>query len=98
MIFFYYISATDVAKGEIHNDSSNALLCPPNVTEQSMGLVEPDPVGFHHWWQQDLTVPLYLIVPFLFLLNLRDARIFTYFNSLGMYQKTDEYILDLGVL
>ncbi|KAK3856281.1 hypothetical protein Pcinc_016879 [Petrolisthes cinctipes] len=73
----------DMLQGEIHNDSSNALLCPPNVTEQTGNFVAPDPVGFHHWWQQDLTVPLYLIVPFLFLLNLRDAKIFTYFNSLG---------------
>ncbi|XP_071546894.1 neutral amino acid transporter 9-like isoform X2 [Panulirus ornatus] len=71
----------DALNGEIHNDSSSALLCPSNATHED--LKDPDPTTFHRWWKQDLTVPLYLIVPFIFILNLRDAKIFTYFNSLG---------------
>ncbi|XP_042207505.1 sodium-coupled neutral amino acid transporter 9-like [Homarus americanus] len=70
----------DSINGEIHNDS-NTLLCPPNITLED--LTTGDPSEFHRWWKQDLTVPLYLILPFLFILNLRDAKIFTYFNSLG---------------
>ncbi|KAK7073348.1 hypothetical protein SK128_014297 [Halocaridina rubra] len=72
----------DAVNGEIHNDSSNALLCPPNVTGNA-DLTPVDPTIFHRWWQQDFTVPIYLIVPFIFIMNLRDAKIFTYFNSLG---------------
>ncbi|KAG7154503.1 Sodium-coupled neutral amino acid transporter 9-like [Homarus americanus] len=72
--------AEDSINGEIHNDS-NTLLCPPNITLED--LTTGDPSEFHRWWKQDLTVPLYLILPFLFILNLRDAKIFTYFNSLG---------------
>ncbi|XP_068222788.1 neutral amino acid transporter 9-like [Palaemon carinicauda] len=71
----------DVTKGELHNGSSNALLCPSNET--TVKQLTDDPSTFHRWWKQDLTVPLYLIVPFIFILNLRDAKIFTYFNSLG---------------
>ncbi|XP_045120971.1 sodium-coupled neutral amino acid transporter 9-like [Portunus trituberculatus] len=73
----------DAVNGEIH-DNSSQLLCPPNVTARGDTVhQQPDPTGFHKWWQQDFTVPLYLIVPFIFLLNLRDSKIFTYFNSLG---------------
>ncbi|ROT72766.1 neutral amino acid transporter 9 [Penaeus vannamei] len=72
----------DTIHGEIHNDSSSAVLCPPNITNDE-NIKGPEPSEFHKWWQQDLTVPLYLLVPFVFVLNLRDAKIFTYFNSLG---------------
>ncbi|XP_050711624.1 sodium-coupled neutral amino acid transporter 9-like [Eriocheir sinensis] len=72
----------DAINGEIHDNSSH-LLCPPNITSKTSSVAQPDPSGFHRWWQQDLTVPIYLIIPFIFLLNLRDAKIFTYFNSLG---------------
>ncbi|XP_053638234.1 neutral amino acid transporter 9 isoform X3 [Cherax quadricarinatus] len=71
----------DAMNGEIHNDSSSMLLCPPNMTHDDLSI--PEPSMFHRWWQQDLTVPFYLIIPFLFILNLRNAKIFTYFNSLG---------------
>lgn len=73
---------SDTIHGEIHNDSSSAVLCPPNITNDE-NIKGPEPSEFHKWWQQDLTVPLYLLIPFVFVLNLRDAKIFTYFNSLG---------------
>lgn len=76
----YFNIPADAVNGEIHSNKSK-VLCPPNVTHRDLG--GPDPSTFHRWWQQDLTVPMYLVVPFIFILNLRNAKIFTYFNSLG---------------
>lgn len=81
-LLIYVSLISDTVHGEIHNDSSSAVLCPPNITNDE-NIKGPEPSEFHKWWQQDLTVPLYLLVPFIFVLNLRDAKIFTYFNSLG---------------
>ena len=42
------------------------------------------PTTFDAWWS-DKTVPIYLIFMFLPMLNLKDAVIFTKFNTLGTF-------------
>ncbi|XP_076065824.1 neutral amino acid transporter 9-like [Oratosquilla oratoria] len=64
------------------DNHTEELLCPANETMTGVRLMDPQDT-FHQWWQLKGTVPLYLILPFIFIINLKDATFFTYFNSLG---------------
>lgn len=71
--------------GLADNATNVAVICPANNTEATAALATDAGDAFHHFWQQDLSVPLYLIIPFIFLLNVKNAAIFSYFNSFGKF-------------
>ncbi|CAL4117545.1 unnamed protein product [Meganyctiphanes norvegica] len=69
--------------GEL-NSTDDSLLCPPNNTDDSsVGKTNIDATdNFHRWWVQDETVPIYLLLPFLIICNLRNTSVLAKFNSL----------------
>ena len=82
MLMKVYFISDAIYSTENNVESSDKLLCPSNETSTTVEVSE-DVVGFKSWWIQDKSVPLVLVIPFAILLNIRNPKIFTYFNSLG---------------
>ncbi|KAB7507801.1 Sodium-coupled neutral amino acid transporter 9-like protein [Armadillidium nasatum] len=80
--FFYYKFFGNITT--IVTDDT--VICPPNMTASAAKEIFSNATKtdfFHHLWQEDLTVPLYLLIPFIFLLNIKNTAIFSFFNSFG---------------
>uniref|UniRef100_A0A8D0GQ98 Neutral amino acid transporter 9 n=1 Tax=Sphenodon punctatus TaxID=8508 RepID=A0A8D0GQ98_SPHPU len=86
--YVHNINVTDIVSG---TNDSNRVICPGDASEEqpgnkSMLFLSANDTGFElfeEWWNKSQTVPLYLIVVLLPLLNLKSPSFFAKFNVLG---------------
>ncbi|KAG9462865.1 hypothetical protein GDO78_022975 [Eleutherodactylus coqui] len=91
--FIYnYVHHVNVTEIGLSTNGSDRVICPdtedPPPSNHTVGLSAGNTTGllqFEEWWSKTNTVPLYLIVVLLPLLNFRSPSFFAKFNVLGMW-------------
>ncbi|KAM8961008.1 neutral amino acid transporter 9 [Pelodytes ibericus] len=89
--FIYnYINNVNVTEAVLSTNGSDKVICPvagvPKPPNESVEMFFGNDTGFHDfqiWWNKTDTVPFYLIVVLLPLLNFRSPSFFAKFNVLG---------------